>query len=99
MRFLTGQIKRKWDKWVQDLAETKEIRINRCLYDTGGGDVTECYLHGFGNASKKAYCAMVYFVYFIRWSFGAKGKEYKHLPNATAIQKFRQEESLLEMRP
>ena len=66
---LTGEIKRKWDKWVQDLAETKEICINRCLYETGGGDVTECYLHGFGDASKKAYCAMVYFVYFIRWSF------------------------------
>ena len=60
---LTGEIKRKWDKWVQDLAETKEICIDRCLYETGGGDVTECYLHGFGDASKKAYCAMVYFVY------------------------------------
>ena len=60
---LTGEIKRKWDKWVQDLAETKAICIDRCLYETGGGDVTECYLHGFGDASKKAYCAMVYFVY------------------------------------
>ena len=60
---LTGETKRKWDTWVQDLTETKEICINRCLYETGGGgggDVTECYLHGFGDASKKAYCAMVY---------------------------------------
>ena len=60
---LMGEIKQKWDKWVQDLAETKEICIDRCLYETGGGDVTECYLHGFGDASKKAYCAMVCFVY------------------------------------
>lgn len=60
---LTGEIKKKWDKWVQDLSETKEIQINRCLYETGGEVVTECYLHGFGDASKKAYCAMVYLVY------------------------------------
>ena len=33
---LTGEIKRKWDKWAHDLAETKEISINRCLYETGG---------------------------------------------------------------
>ena len=60
---LTGEIKRKWDNWVDNLSETKEIWVNRCLYETGGGDATECYLHGFGDASKKAYCAMVYFVY------------------------------------
>ena len=29
---LTGEIKRKWDKWVQDLAETKEICRNRVLF-------------------------------------------------------------------
>ena len=60
---LTGEIKRKWDRWVQDLSQTGEIQIKRCLYETGGESVTECYLHGFGDASKKAYCAMVYLAY------------------------------------
>ena len=48
---------------MQDLSETGEIQISRCLYETGEERVTECYLHGFGDASKKAYCTMVYFVY------------------------------------
>ena len=61
---LKGEIKSRWDKWIQDLSVTNEIRVNRCLYDSvGAEDVTECYLHGFGDASKKAYCALIYFVY------------------------------------
>ena len=32
---LTGEIRKKWDKWVQDLSETKEIDISWCLYDMG----------------------------------------------------------------
>lgn len=61
---LKGELKLRWDRWVQDLSVTNEIRVNRCLYDSVGlEDVTECYLHGFGDASKKAYCALIYFVY------------------------------------
>ena len=61
---LKGETKLRWDKWVQDLTITNEIRVNRCLYDSvGAEEVTECYLHGFGDASKKAYCALIYFVY------------------------------------
>ena len=54
----------RFDKWVQDLTITNEIRVNRCLYDSVGvKEVTECYLHGFGDESKKAYCALIYFMY------------------------------------
>ena len=60
---LTGEIKGKWVKWVQDLLQKGEIKISRCLYEAREECLTECYLHGFGDASKKAYCAMVYFVY------------------------------------
>lgn len=61
---LTGEIVVKWSKWVKDLLQTGEIKVDRCLYEAREGpSVTECYLHGFGDASKKAYCAMVYFVY------------------------------------
>ena len=33
------------------------------MYEAREECVTECYLNGFGDAIKKAYCAMVYFVY------------------------------------
>ena len=71
---LTGETKAKWDRWIKDLAETKEIQIDRCLYDVGGEGVQKCYLHGFGDASKKAYCATVYFVYL-----GMDGKTHVRL--------------------
>ena len=60
---LTEEMKGKWRKWVEDLLLTREIETSRCLYEARKECVTECYLHGFGDASKRAYCAMVYFVY------------------------------------
>ncbi|XP_074620271.1 uncharacterized protein LOC141879055 [Acropora palmata] len=71
---LTGETKAKWDRWIKDLAETKEIQIDRCLYDVGGEGVQKCYLHGFGDASKKANCATVYFLYL-----GIDGKTHVRL--------------------
>ena len=56
-------LKKRLDKWVQDLVATREICLDRCLYDTSAGKVSKCYLHGFGDASKSAYCAVVYLVY------------------------------------
>ena len=51
--------------WYMDLIETKEITIPRCIYQHRAEDCNSgCNtLHGFGDASKKAYCAVVYFVY------------------------------------
>ena len=60
---LKGEAKKKWNDWVVDLSRIKGIAISRCVYDSLKQEVLESYLHGFGNASNKAYCAVVYFVY------------------------------------
>ena len=53
----------KWTKLVSDLNSVGEITLPRCLYKVNSSRVKHCLLHGFADASKKAYCAVVYLVY------------------------------------
>ena len=66
---LLGDTKVRWEKWLEDLFKAKEINIARCVYSHSLEYVTGCYLHGFGDASKKPYCAVVSMVYQLTdWS-------------------------------
>ena len=47
-----NDMKKRLDKWIKDLVATREIYVDRCLYDANVGNISECYLHGFGDASK-----------------------------------------------
>ncbi|XP_028512935.1 uncharacterized protein LOC110232368 [Exaiptasia diaphana] len=60
---LPEQLKTRWTKWINELLQAGEIRLDRCIFDQPVDCVTDCTLHGFGDASKKAYCAVVYIVY------------------------------------
>lgn len=60
---LEGKAKKKWGEWVEDLSKIGDITIGRCVWDHPREEVLDCYLHGFGDASNKAYCAVVYLVY------------------------------------
>ena len=60
---LEGPFKRAWEDIVKDLIAIKEIRISRCVYRHPKRVIRRCDLHGFGDASTKGYCAVVYLVY------------------------------------
>ena len=59
----SDDMKKRLGQCVSDLIATREICVDRCLYNTSTEKISKCYLHGFGDASKSAYCAVVYLVY------------------------------------
>lgn len=65
---LSDSQKERWKNWVRDLEIVREIVINRCLYRTIETKLS-CSLHGFADASVKAYSAVIYFVCEVNGSF------------------------------
>ena len=59
----TGEIRRKWEVWCRDLIEVNEVVVPHCVYTSPTEEVLDCFLHGFGDANQKSYCAVIYFVY------------------------------------
>ena len=55
-------IQSKWKKWVVALKEAQSITVPRCIYSGIEEEVVYFEVHGFGDASDRAYCAMVYLV-------------------------------------
>ena len=58
---LKEEEKKRWVSWLDDLKGVREISVPRCVYRVPQ-DQINCFLHGFGDASGKAYCAVVYFL-------------------------------------
>ena len=53
---------RRWETWLEDIRATDAIFLPRCVHDDMGDKIISVTLHGFGDASKHAYCAMIYLV-------------------------------------
>ena len=47
---------------MKDLQQTGKLEVPRCYYEGEEGEVLSYSLHGFGDASKKVYSAVVYLV-------------------------------------
>ena len=58
---LDSESREEWERWERDLWETKVIVVPRCIHPHKTKEAIYS-LHGFGDASSKAYCAVVYLV-------------------------------------
>ena len=52
----------RWKTWLQGLREANIISVPRCIFNECQGEPLRVQLHGFADASKRAYCAMIFIV-------------------------------------
>ena len=53
---------RRWEVWLNDLKMAERNSLPRCFIEGMDNEKTRVTFHGFGDASKRAYCAMIYLV-------------------------------------
>ena len=66
---LPESARKQWNRWLQDLREVQQVLVPRCVNAGLEEGVTSYVIHGFGDASEKAYCAVVYLVLEVSGDF------------------------------
>ena len=59
---LTFEKHKEWEEWLKGLTKVKEISVPRCMFEGNAGEILNFQVHVFADASKRAYCAMVFLV-------------------------------------
>ena len=59
---LVGKHAKLYLDWIDNLKRVETITLNRCVYSRVGEEIQSCELDAFGDASERAYCAVVYYV-------------------------------------
>ena len=57
---LEAQTQEYWAKWLDELPLLNEFAVERCLVPSNFGEISECHLHHFSDASKDAYGSVSY---------------------------------------
>ena len=63
IHFKVTSLKQGVESWIKSLIDWQTITIHRCVWGHLPEEVLHCSLHGFADASKKAYCAVIYLEY------------------------------------
>ena len=57
---LEGELKKGWQTLVAGLQGISSFTLSRCYFQGIADNILTCSLHGFGDASRKAYAAVIY---------------------------------------
>ena len=57
---LTAPLEKQWSEWITDLRNVEEISVPRCYLAGTSGNILSAELHGFSDASTRAYAGAVY---------------------------------------
>ncbi len=58
-QLLSGELLQKWNKLISELQCSSTLTLPRCIWDGIPTDMSSCSLHGFCDASKHVYAAVI----------------------------------------
>ena len=61
---LPEHLAKRWVKWLKEMTAVTEIESDRCIYKYLEEETLAVFVHVFGDASRKGYCAALYLAFW-----------------------------------